>query len=45
LDWCRINPLYVFGSASTASVHFHNKFDGFHSLCPWWRCEQSAFHF
>ena len=32
LDWCRINPLNLFGGASTASVHFHNKFDGFHSL-------------
>ena len=34
MDWCRINPLHVFGGASTASIHFYNKFDTFHFLNP-----------
>ena len=44
LDWCRINPLYVFGSASTASVHFHNNLMVFIVYVPVEK-EQSRFHF
>jgi hypothetical protein len=30
LDGSRINSLHVFGGASTATVHFHDKVDVFH---------------
>jgi hypothetical protein len=33
VDGSGINSLNIFGGA-TASVNFHNKFDGFHFLCP-----------
>jgi hypothetical protein len=32
LDGCQINPLHVFGGASTSSIHFHNKFCILHSF-------------
>ena len=32
LDGCQINPLYVFGGASTTSIHFHNKLRIFHGF-------------
>jgi hypothetical protein len=34
VDWSRINSLNVFGGASAAPVHFHNKFNVFHVLSP-----------
>lgn len=46
MDWCRINPLHVFGGTSTASVHFYNKFDVLHFLSSF--CEsakKAAIHF
>lgn len=39
MDWCRINPLHVFGGTSSASVHFYDKFDVFHFLNPF--CESA----
>jgi hypothetical protein len=29
-----INPLHLFGGLTTATIHFHNKFEIFHSLSP-----------
>lgn len=43
-----INSLHILGSATTASIHFHNKFDVVHMFMSFvwlWNLEQSAVHF
>src|ERR1700740_1884656 len=34
LEGSAIDPLHISGAASTPSVHFHNKLDVLHVLCP-----------